>query len=229
MTAGRKLVLYDWKPSPFCMKVRAVLAHKGLAYETRPALRHIKDLYRRGGIGKVPALELGDEFLIDSTDICHRLEREFPERPVLPSDPRERAQCHVFEELCDESLYFFGLYYHWHEPEGRRRAAKYFARTLLGRLFFRPFLGRVERQLQGHGLGRKTPAHVRADLERNLEAFDTLLEGRDYLLGHGPHLCDFALASHLDYLILAPATRDALASRPNLRRLLERCPSDLKR
>ena len=113
------IVLYDWGPSPFCMKVRAVLAHKGLPYT------------------KVPALDVDGEFLVDSTDIAHELERRFPTTPILPAAARERALCHALEDWSDESLYFFGLYYHWHEPAGRRQAAAYFARTWLGRLAFR--------------------------------------------------------------------------------------------
>lgn len=221
---GVKIALYDWPPSPFCMKVRAVLARKGLAYERLPALRHAREIARRGGVGKVPALALDGEFLVDSTDIAHALEARFPEPAVLPSEPRERALCHALEDWCDESLYFTGLYYHWHEPAGRAQARRYFAKTLLGRVMFPPYLLRVERQLRGHGVARKSPAHVRADLARNLDAIEALLAGREYLLGAGPYLCDYALASQLVYLARAPATREALADRPNARALLARLP-----
>lgn len=197
------------------MKVRAVLAHKGLAYERVPSLPRYREIRKRGGIGKVPALELDGEFHIDSTDIVHLLERRFPTVAVLPEGTRERAHCHVLEEYCDEALYFFGLYYHWHDPAGRTRARKYFARTLLGRVLFPAFLALIETQLHGHGLARKKAAHVRADLERNLDAIEALLEQRDYLLGSGPYLCDFALASQLVYLSLAPTTKLALSNRPN--------------
>jgi len=218
------LRLYDWAPSPFCIKVRAVLAHKGLAYERVPALTRVREIRRRGGIGKVPALELDGELHVDSTDIVHLLERRFPTASVLPADARERALCHVLEEYCDEALYFFGLYFHWHDPAGRAAARAYFARTLLGRLLFRPFLARIERQLRGHGTGRKTAAHVRADLERNLDAIEGLLAGREYLLGAGPYLCDFALAGQLVYLTLAPGTRHVLDERPHCKAFLARLP-----
>lgn len=214
--------LYDWAPSPFCMKVRAVLEHKGLPYERVPALKRVREIRRRGGIGKVPALELGGELHIDSTDIVHALERRFPEPAVLPADRRERGLCHALEEYADEALYFFGLYYHWHDPPGRRAVQKYFARTLLGRVLFRPFLGLVERQLRGHGTSRKSAAHVRGDLERNLDAIEAMLADREYLLGAGPYLCDFAIGGQLLYLTLAPTTKQVLDGRPGCRALLSR-------
>ena len=217
-----RIRLYDWPVSPFCHKVRAVLEHKGLAYERLPALTHWREVGRRGKIGKVPALELDGELLVDSTDIVHALERRFPEPAVLPQDPVERARCHVLEDWTDESLYYFGLYYHWHEPAGRRAAAAYFARTLPGRLLFPLFRRRVERQLWGQGLGRKSPAHVRADLERSLDAVDALLQGRDFLLEGGPWLCDIALMSELVYLSRAAALRGVVESRAATAAFLER-------
>lgn len=215
--------LYDWGPSPFCMKVRAVLAHKGLPYRRLPALAHRRELQRRGGIGKVPALLLDGEFLVDSTDIVYALERRFPSPPVIPADARTRAHCHLLEELSDESLYFFGLYYHWHEPSGRARARQFFAKTLLGRATFPLYLARIESQLRGHGITRKSPTHVAADLARNLDALEQLLDGREFLLEGGPWLCDFALASQLRYLSLATSQRELLVRHPACRALVERC------
>lgn len=218
------IVLYDWPPSPFCMKVRAVLARKQLAYERVAALGRIPELYRRGKIGKVPALEIDGELLVDSTDICYALDARFASPPLLPADARDRALCHALEEWADESLYFFGLYYHWHEPEGRRRAKRYFDKTLAGRIVFWPYLARIEQQLRGHGLGRKPPAHVASDLERNLDAVEALVAAKPYLLGDAPWLCDYAIAAQLVYLTLAKSQRDVLASRPATRAYLARLP-----
>jgi glutathione S-transferase len=198
--------LYDWPPSPFCRKVRAILDYKGIAYARLPALAHRRALARRGGTGKVPALELDGEMIFDSTAIAHRLDERFPSPPLQPSAPPLRARCHVVEDWADESLYFFGLYFHWHEPAGRKRVASYFARTLLGRVAYPALLFRIERQLWGQGMRRKSAAHIRADLQRNLEAVESLLSEHDYVLGNEPYLCDFALMAQLVYLRSAPAT-----------------------
>jgi glutathione S-transferase len=219
-----KIVLFDWAPSPFCMKVRAVLARKGLPYERVPALGRVREVRRRGGVGKAPALEIDGELHVDSTDIVYALEARAPTPSVLPEDTRERAMCHALEDWADEALYFLGLYFHWHEPQGRKQARRYFGRTALGRVLFWPYAARIERQLFGQGTGRKSEAHVRRDLERSLDAVEAMLEGRDYLLGDGPYLCDYAVASQLTYLTRAPATRTALAERPRTQALLARLP-----
>lgn len=217
-----RIRLYDWPVSPFCHKVRAVLEHKGLPYERLPALSNRGLIRRRGGVGKVPALELDAEFLVDSTDIVHELERRFPDCPVLPPSASARALCHVLEDWADESLYFLGLYHHWHEPAGVAAARRYFHRSWAGVLLFPPLRWRIERQLAGQGVGRKAPAQVRADLERNLDAVEALLEPGPFLLGDGPWLCDHALLAQLVYLQRAAALGGLYAERPAIRAFLER-------
>ena len=72
--------LFDWGPSPFCLKVRAILDHKQVEYERRNVLGPaLVELWRRGRIGKVPALEIDGALVCDSTDIAHELERRFPD------------------------------------------------------------------------------------------------------------------------------------------------------
>lgn len=208
-------MLYDWPPSPFCRKVRAVLDRKGLPYERLPALQHVREIRRRGGIGKVPALSIDGEMLVDSTEIVHTLEERVPAPPVLPREPELRARCHVLEDWCDEALYFLGLYHHWRDPAGRRQTRRYFEKTLLGRFAFWPFQAKISAQLDGQGVGRKTAEHVRRDLDRSLDAVEVMLATSDYLLPEGPWLCDYALAAQLEYLTRAPATRGVLDARPS--------------
>ena len=85
------LRLYDWGASPFCMKIRGILDYKDLPYERVMVLgRPLLELWRRGRIGKVPALDIDGELVCDSTDIAHVLERRFPTPPILPATARER-------------------------------------------------------------------------------------------------------------------------------------------
>lgn len=216
--------LYDWKPSPFCMKVRTILGYKGLAYESIQTIgTPLVDLWRRGKIGKVPALDVDGELLTDSTDIAYELDRRFPERPVVPAAPRERALCHAVEEWADESLYFVGLYYHWCDPEGAERVKGYFGRmAVVGRPAYAYFGRLIRRQVRGQGTGRKPRARVDRDLARHLDSAEGLLEGREHVLGDAPALCDFALAAQLRYLRLSPHGGPELERRPALSRYVDR-------
>src|SRR5690242_413668 len=95
---GMELRLFDWGQSPFCLKVRAILDYKGLRYQRRSVLGSAMiELRRRGGSGKVPALDLDGQLIVDSTDIAYALEPLAPPA-IIPVDARERAQCHVIED-----------------------------------------------------------------------------------------------------------------------------------
>jgi len=224
------IVFYDWPYSPFCMKVRAILDYKRLAYErVNPLGPAVLRIRREGKVGKVPALELDGALIVDSTDIAYALEARFPEPPILPSDPRARALCHALEDWADESLYFLGLYYRWYEAEGRKPIPQVFGRSPMGRLAYRFYLRRVLRQLNGQGTLRKPPEHVARDLARQLGAVEALLTPGPFVLGEHPWLCDFALCGQLNYLARTPVGKQALAGRAQasafIARLQARGPS----
>jgi glutathione S-transferase len=87
------ITLYDAARCPYCARVRIVLAEKGVPYDTvtidladRPAW-----LYEKNPLGKVPVLEEDGFCLPESAVIMEHLEERFPEPPLLPLDPADRA------------------------------------------------------------------------------------------------------------------------------------------
>lgn len=215
--------LYDWGPSPFCLKVRAILDYKGVEYRRVPVLGpRIFEVKRRGKIGKVPALDIDGRLVTDSTDIAHELERLFPSPSIVPLAPRERALCHALEDWADEALYFIGLYYQWLDREGRPMVPKAFGDTLFGRMAYRLVFRRIRAQIIGQGTGRKPRAHIEADLLREIDAIEALLTPGPFLLGERPMLCDFALMGQLVYWTRPPKTARALEGRKAIAAYLER-------
>lgn len=218
-----KLRLFDWGPSPFCMKVRSVLNYKGVQYERVQVLGpSLFELLRRSEVRKVPALDIDGRMLIDSTDIAHELERLFPEPAILPADARLSGLSHVLEDWSDEALYFLGLYFQWIEPRGKPLVRKAFGATPLGvaaRLFYQR---RITAQLRGQGTGRKSPDHIAADLRRELTALTSMLSAQSFLLGDKPYLCDFAVNSQLVYMSRPPGSADILGEFPVLGAYMER-------
>ena len=205
------------------MKVRAILDHKRVQYER--VTTHgstMLELRRRGKTGKVPAVEIDGELIVDSTDIAYALDERFPEPPLMPADPRERGLCHVLEDWADESLYFIGLYYRWHEAEGRKPIPAAFGKSVSGRIAYRFYLRRILGQIRGQGTLRKTPEHVRRDLERHLDAIESMLASRPCLLGDIPYLCDFALWGQLNYLNRTPVGGEAIKPRQAIGSYIER-------
>ena len=204
------------------MKVRAILDYKNLDYECVNPLAHVGAIRRRGGTGKVPAINIDGELIADSTDIAHALEARFPDPPIIPADRRQRGLCHALEDWADESLYFIGLYYRWYEAEGRAAVPRAFGKSLTGRIAYRFYLRLILKQLRGQGTLRKSPEHVRRDLERQLDAVEGLSAPGPYLLGDKPYLCDFALWGQLAYLNRTPVGGEAIKSRAAIGQYLGR-------
>jgi glutathione S-transferase len=87
------ITLYDADRCPYCARTRIVLAEKGIEYETveidlddRPAW-----IYEKNPLGRVPVLEEGEFVLPESAVINEYLEERYPEPPLWPEDPGERA------------------------------------------------------------------------------------------------------------------------------------------
>lgn len=202
-----QLRLFDWAPSPFCMKVRAILNYKGVPFERIAVLGpSLMELVRRSKVRKVPALDIDGRLVVDSTDIAHEIERLFPEPATVPADPHLRGLSHVLEDWSDEALYFLGLYFQWVEPRGKPMVRRAFGSSPLGiaaRLFYQR---RIAAQLRGQGTGRKSLAQITTDLGREFNALTAMLDGQPYLLGQTPYLCDFAVNAQLVYLSRPPAS-----------------------
>lgn len=205
------LRLFDWAPSPFCMKIRTILKYKGVPYERIAVLGpSLLEFLRRSNVGKVPALDVDGRMLIDSTDIAHEIERLFPEPATLPSDARLRGFSHVLEDWADEALYFLGLYFQWVEPRGKPMVRQVFGASppgIAARLFYQR---RIAAQLRGQGTGRKSIQHITADLRREFDCLTAILADRSFLLGGRPYLCDFAVNAQLAYLSRPPGSAEVL-------------------
>ena len=97
------ITLYDADRCPYCARVRIVLAEKGIGYETvvvdlddRPAW-----IYEKNPLGRVPVLEEEAFVLPESAVINEYLEERYPEPPLWPADPAERAQGRLLVERFD--------------------------------------------------------------------------------------------------------------------------------
>ena len=88
------LTLYDAPRCPYCARARIVLAEKSIPYETVTidlASRPDWLVERNPPDGRVPVLEEDGWVLPESVVIDEYLEERFPEPPLLPADPGERA------------------------------------------------------------------------------------------------------------------------------------------
>lgn len=200
-----KIVLHQWLISPYCGKVRRILEHKGLAYET---INYNGLLARKAAsltpIGKLPVLDYDGERIADSSDIAQFLEHKHPAPALFPTDPVQRARAHFWEDWADESLGWCGLYLRFMYPEARARAVALLAegRSGLERTVMAVVLPRVQRKvLVAHGVGRMAPAQVEARVREHLDALDAVLAAQRWLVGDARTIADVAVTSQLAEMV----------------------------
>jgi len=196
------IVLHQFEISPFCDKVRRILHVKGVRYEVRevPPSRSFTEVRRVNRIGKLPTIEDDGRRVADSTDIAYYLEEHFPEPPLLPRHPLERALVHVLEDWADESLYFYEMTLRFTLPHNRRRflpeLTKYepawFQRVAP---YVLPIVFR--RTVRSQGIGRKPTDMLVADVERHVRAVEGLVGDGEWLVGSALTLADIAVFAQL--------------------------------
>jgi RNA polymerase-associated protein len=97
--------LYDAPRCPYCARARIALAEKGLSYETVEIDLQIRPdwLYELNPTGRVPVLD--DLFVLpESAVIMEYLEERYPDPPLLPDDPAERAKARLLVFRFDDNL-----------------------------------------------------------------------------------------------------------------------------
>ncbi len=89
------LKLCGFHISNYHNKVRIALLEKGIPFEEDAGCKpsQNEDWLARSPLGKVPIIELDDgRRLAESAVICEYLEEAYPQKPLLPRDPYERAK-----------------------------------------------------------------------------------------------------------------------------------------
>lgn len=122
------MLLYDNAFSPFARKVRLVLDHKRLTYDTVDglALANHDALVRANRRIEVPALDDRGVLIVGSSDIVAYLERVHPENPVYPRDDAAWVRARAWERCADTAIdpILINLsYWTWAKRDDQRPAA----------------------------------------------------------------------------------------------------------
>lgn len=157
-------------------KVRIALLEKGIPFEEdatcAPSQRD--ETLARSPHGKVPWIELGDgRRLTESQAIVEYLEEAYPEKPLLPKDPFERAKV---RELL--------VYIEWY--------LEMVARRLYGQAFF----GKGP-------VSDKTKEVVEQELNKGLRALQGMASFSPFIAGNALTLADCAAFVHLPLVSLS--------------------------
>jgi glutathione S-transferase len=203
------LELYQFELSQYAEKVRLILDYKGLPYrkiEVTPGIGQV-ELYQMTGQRKVPVLKDGNQFIADSTEIAKYLDRKYPDRPLMPTDPKQRGLCLLIEEWADESIGVKSRKVLFGALSRDQNLRKSLLPTEIPEIF-RSLVEVVPSDVLkvlgfGVGYGPDAVKSAEADLKQDLEALCLLLSDNPYLVGDQPTLADLAVAG-LSMLIKFP-------------------------
>ncbi|MGL4320508.1 MAG: glutathione S-transferase family protein [Paracoccaceae bacterium] len=200
--------LYHFPLSPFCRKVRLVLAEKKLDVELveERYWEPSPEFIRRNPAGKVPVLKIDARMLSESQAICEYLDESVPQPPLMPRDVEGRYEV---RRLCA-----------WFDDK--------FQSEVTSKLLHE----RVNKKVMGQGY--PDSKNVKAGSQRikgHIDYMTQLLDERRWLAGDVMTLADLTAAAHLsclDYISDVDWHRSAVVkdwyakikSRPSFRSLL---------
>jgi len=188
--------LYQFLGSPFCAKVRKLLAFKGVEFEVVEVdYLERKELLLASGQLTVPAVTLDNgETIVDSARIALRLEEVYPEPTIFPSGWRGMhvALADYIDHRLEESIFPLALAdeFTYFKSQGADRGALW--RLIRERKFGAGF---VDRMIADHAANLQRARTALAPFEEQL-ASTPFLTGR---IG----LADFSLYGQLFYLAFA--------------------------
>jgi glutathione S-transferase len=104
------LTLYHFVNSVASQKVRIVLHEKNLDFEAREialfeSAQFDPDYLKLNPRGYVPTLVHDGKPVGESTVICEYLDDAFPDPPLRPADPHERARMRLWTKAVDDGLH----------------------------------------------------------------------------------------------------------------------------
>lgn len=128
------LQLYFGKSSTFSQRTRVVLLEKGIDFTPIEIDFQNKsaEFLQISRYGKVPAIKHGDVEVYESAIINEYLEEVFPEPPLLPHDPGEKAIARIWIDYANTRLVpAFNKFLRGKEIEEREQGKREFLEALL--------------------------------------------------------------------------------------------------
>ncbi|MBE0453250.1 glutathione S-transferase family protein [Roseovarius autotrophicus] len=169
--------LYHVPLSPYCRKVRLVLAEKRIECELveERYWEQDADFLRRNPAGKVPVLRMDGLTMAESAAICEFIEEKHPTPPLMPNGPEARYEVRRLVGWFDDK----------------------FHAEVTSKLLYE----RVNKKMMKQGFpdSRNVKDGARA-IKFHLDYMAWLLDHRRWLAGDVMTLADFAAAAHLSSL-----------------------------
>ncbi|KAJ2547836.1 Glutathione S-transferase zeta-1 [Coemansia sp. RSA 1933] len=133
-----KPTLFTYFRSSSAARVRIVLNHKEVAYESRPVNlllgeHRLAEYKALNPCGTVPCMVIDGHTICQSTAIMEYLEETYPQKPLLPKEPAQRAAVRaIVDAICSgiQPLQNLGVLQKLPEPERAPYACDIIAKGL---------------------------------------------------------------------------------------------------
>lgn len=214
---SQTIILHQFEISPFCRKVGRMLDFKGLPYEVvnYNGFRSVS-ASRLSNVGKLPVLDILGQRVQDSTRIARFLDEHFPEKPLYPSHPRERAMAELWEDWADEVLYWYEGYLRIMYPDALNQFVELLCegRPTIEKAPTKLMLKTVGGlSLKAQGLGRMAREEVESEFCRHLDRIEIMLTDAPWLVGDTKTIADIAVGSQLLEAVRTSHMRDEIERR----------------
>jgi glutathione S-transferase len=211
-------VLYHIEVSHYNEKARWALDYKGVPHRRKapmPIAHMAWAAAMTRGRGKTfPILRMNGDTIHDSTKIIERLERDYPEPPLYPSDPEDRRHALELEEFFDEELGPHIRRAAFAEVTRDPEAFAWVAAPRAGKLVHAGFKGTVAvagpLTRMRYGINGETAAKGWEKTIAAIERLESEIRPSGYLVGDGFTVADLTAASLLFPLVRPPEAREAL-------------------
>jgi len=202
------LHLFHFMVSNCSQRVRFALEEKGLPWESHhvsiPAREHLTDEYQSlNPNGVVPTLVHDGQVVIESNDILAYLDEHFPEPPLRPADPEERARMEQRVALASEAQASVKTLSHDLIFRALRKVDAEELADYDARAGSRELVAFLHDFAENGDAWRERARVARADMERRLDALEQGLSRDPWLSGSSFGLADVSWSVNIHRLVQA--------------------------
>jgi len=194
--------VYGSRVSYYTGKLEMYLRYKKIPY-TLYGMPYDKSKMLKEKVGAIqmPIVDRGDgRWMSDSTPILLQLEKEHPDRPIVPETPIVAFIAKLIEDYADEWLWRPAMHYRWSYPHSRELLSNILVDEIdvpnpLPRFVVRRMIKRRQQKFftTRDGVNSETWDHVEQSYLKALDNISAMLEHRPFLLGTRPSIADFGL------------------------------------
>lgn len=210
------LILHHYPTSPFSEKVRLILGHKQLSWQSViiPRVMPKPDvLALTGGYRRTPLLQIGADIYCDTALICDVLEQRQPAPTLYP--PSQKGVARVLAQWADNTLFWAAM---GHNLSPKGAAALFAGQPPEAAQAFAADRGAMRQNMTSLRPGDATAAY-RSYLRR----LANMLDEQPYLLGAAPCVADFAAYHPLWFSrVVNPAMAGVLDATPGVLAWMDR-------